>query len=65
MKKALCIILSLLFILVLTGCSHDDTDPETYEAFAEKNSVMPVTEELGEYKDFHTLCHHQTSAPFG
>ena len=65
MKKSPCILLSLLFILMMTGCSQDDTDPEIYEAFAEKNSVMPIAEELGEYKDFHTLCHHQSSFPFG
>lgn len=64
MKKAICIVLSLLFAVALTGCSKDDTSPETYDAFAEKNSVMPVAEELGEYADIHTLCHHGSSFPF-
>lgn len=63
-KKVCCILFSLLFVLTLTGCSRDDTDPEAYEAFAEKNSVMPTVGELVEYKDFHTLFHHGTSAPF-
>lgn len=54
-KKAICIVLSLLLAVALTGCKKEDTSVKTYEAFAVENGVMPTLDALGEYQSVKTL----------
>lgn len=55
MKKALCILLSLLFILTLTGCSPTDTSAETFEKFAAENGIMPSIDSLTDCRSVQTM----------
>ncbi len=60
MKKALCILLSLLFILTLTGCSQTDTSSDTYEKFAAENGIMPSIDSLSDCRSVQTMKYQKS-----
>lgn len=61
-KISVIIILCMIFIFVLCGCSIMKTDMDTYSKMAANDSVMPAVEDLGEYESvqfkyyFHDMC---------
>lgn len=58
MKKALCILLSAVVLLMLTACESNSTDVSVYENYAKNDAFLPCPEELSNYTSVHTLLHH-------
>ena len=56
MKKIALVILCLVVILSVSGCSKyiNETDTEIYNKMAAKNEVMPETDEIGSYTEVYT-----------
>ncbi len=58
MKKLICLLMAVVLLLSLSGCSRNNTDIAVYEKFAAEDKIMPELEELGEYVSVKSLYHH-------
>lgn len=58
MKKLICLLMAAVLLLLLSGCSRNNTDIAVYEKFAAKDENMPKLSELGEYISVNTLYHY-------
>ena len=61
MKKIISLILALCLILTLSGCfsqSKFSQNPEKYDAFAQKDDVMPATDEVEDSFAVYPFYHH-------
>lgn len=56
MKKLVLVIIRLIVILTVSGCSKyiNDTDDEIYDKMAAENEVMPGLNEIGLYLELYT-----------
>lgn len=64
MKKALCFLLIMCSIFLLTACSRNNKDIAAYEQRAAEDKIMPTRDELGEYVSLHSLCHYESELFF-
>ena len=64
MKKALCFLLIVCSIFLLTACSQNNKDIAVYEQRAAEDKIMPTRDELGDYLSVQSLCHHETELFF-
>ena len=60
MKKLICLFMAVVLLLLLSGCSRNNTDIAVYEKFAAEDEKMPELSDLGEYISVNTLYHHGT-----
>lgn len=56
MKKLVLVMIGLIVILTVSGCSKyiNDTDNEIYDKMAAENEVMPGLNEIGSYLELYT-----------
>lgn len=58
MKKLICLLMAVVLLLLLSGCSRNNTDIAVYEKFAAEDEKMPELSDLGEYISVNTLYHY-------
>ena len=58
MKKLICLLMAVVLLLLLSGCSRNNTDIAVYEKFAAEDEKMPELSDLAEYISVNTLYHH-------
>ena len=64
MKKALCFLLIVCSVFLLTACSRNNKDIAVYEQRAAEDRIMPTRDELGDYVSLHSLCHYESELFF-
>ncbi len=58
MKKLICLLMAVVLLLSLTGCSRNNTDIAIYEKIAAEDKNMPELSDLGDYISVNTLYHY-------